>query len=118
LSALEKKTDWVYRIFDRRPVAVKTKNSQLRKIAAIDTATGIPFSLDVPNTVSMDDADVGKSYLVSLKVYTASNIDSVASDYIEFFKNLDVDQSIDDFIKAYWSYPKHIKFELIEVGPL
>jgi len=42
----------------------------------------------------------------------------VAPEYIEFFKVLDVDQIAEDFIKAYWIYPKYIKFELVEVEPL
>jgi len=29
-----------------------------------------------------------------------------------------VDQSMEDFIKAYWLYPKLIRFELAEAEPL
>ncbi len=114
----EKENNWVYRIFDRRPVSVKAKNEQVRKIAAIDVSTNLPFAIDVPAEVSLDDVEVEKAYLAALKVYTARNIEGVAPEYNEFFNVLDVDQAIEDFIKAYWVYPKHIRFELVEVEPL
>ncbi len=62
--------------------------------------------------------EVEKAYLAALKVYTARNVADVAPEYIEFFKVLDVDQIAEDFVKAYWVYPKYIKFELVEVEPL
>ncbi len=114
----EKGNEWVYRIFDRRPVSVKAKNEQVRKIAAIDIPTNLPFAIDIPAEVSLDDVEVEKAYLASLKVYTARNVEGVAPEYYEFFNVLDVDQAIEDFIKAYWVYPKHIRFKLVEVEPL
>ncbi len=40
---------------------------------------------------------------------------NVDKDFINFFEALDVDQSIEDFIKAYWIYPSKIRFELVEI---
>ena len=114
----ENETDWVYRIFERRPVQIKAKNEQVRKIAAVDIATNLPFGLDVPADVPMEQVEVEKSYLAKLKVYTARNATNVAPEHVEFFQVLDVDQAAEDFIKAYWMYPKYIKFELAEVEPL
>jgi hypothetical protein len=42
----------------------------------------------------------------------------VATDFVEFFEVLDVDQTAEDFIKAYWLYPSYIRFELVEAEPL
>ena len=39
----------------------------------------------------------------------------VDEDFINFFEALDIDQSIEDFIKAYWIYPSKIRFELAEI---
>lgn len=39
-------------------------------------------------------------------------------DFVEFFQAVDVDQSIEDFLKAYWLYPNYIRFEIAEVEPL
>ncbi len=118
-GALEKQSPWVYRIFDRRAIAVKAKNEEVRKVAAIDLATNLPFSIEVPAEVSLDSVEIEKEYYTSLKVYTARTIDgSVPKDFVEFFEVLDVDQSIDDFIKVFWLYPKLIRFELVEVEPI
>ena len=114
----ENRIDWVYRIFDRRTVEVKAKNEQVRKIAAIDLLTSLPFGIEVPVYVSFKNVEIEKAYHASLKVYTARDIQGVPADTKEFFEVLDVDQSIEDFIKAYWLYPKLIKFELTEVEPI
>jgi hypothetical protein len=113
----EKIMDWVYRIFDRRTISVKAKNDQVRKMAAVDLLTGLPFAVDVPMGLSLEDIKIDKTYFASLKVYTAQETGDVQADFVEFFKVLDVDQSMDDFIKAYWLFPKLIKFELVEVEP-
>ena len=39
----------------------------------------------------------------------------VDKDFIDFFEALDVDQNIEDFIKAYWVYPSKIRFELVDI---
>ena len=109
--------DWVFRIFDRRTVQVKTKNGEVRKLAVIDVTTNLPFSIDVPSEVALDEVEVDNTYFASLKVYTARDVQNVGADYVDFFKVLDVDQAMEDFIKAYWLYPKYIKFELAELEP-
>jgi hypothetical protein len=114
----EKITDWIYRIFERRTVAVKAKNSEVRKVAAVDLQTNVPFAIEVPADVSLDSVEPEKNYYVSLKVYTARSVGQVPPDFVEFFEAVDVDQSIEDFIKAYWLYPKLIKFELVEAEPI
>ncbi len=114
----ENKVDWVYRIFDRRPVSLKAKNEQVRKIAAIDLSTNLPFGLEVPENVSLKDVEVEKSYLAAFKVYTARNVEGVTPECVEFFEVLDVDQTAEAFIKVYWVYPKLVKFELVEVEPM
>jgi hypothetical protein len=114
----ENSADWVYRIFDRRTVTVKSKSEQVRKIAVIDLLTNLPFSIEIPKNVPLENVEVGKDYFASLKVYIARNITEVTPDFVEFFKVLDVDQSMEDFIKAYWLYPKLIRFELVEAEPL
>ncbi|XES77368.1 MAG: hypothetical protein ACBZ72_00460 [Candidatus Bathyarchaeia archaeon] len=108
-------TTWVYRIFDRRTVSVKAKNDGVRKIAAVDLQTNFPIAIDVPEAVSLQSIELGNAYVASLKVYTARDVEGVPPENVAFFKVLDVDQSIEDFIKAYWIYPKLIKFELVEV---
>lgn len=97
---------------------VKAKNEQVRKVAAVDVATNLPFSLDVPASFPIETVEVEKAYFARFKIYTAQKVDEVAPDFVEFFTVLDVDQKAEDFIKAYWIYPKLIKFELAEVEPL
>ena len=114
----ENRIDWVYRIFDRRTISVKAKNKEVRKIAAVDLLTSLPFGIEVPADVPLDEVAAEKAYFASLKVYTARNIGDASPEYVEFFEVLDMDQSMEDFIKAYWLYPKQIRFELVEVEPL
>ena len=108
----------MYRIFDRRTISVKAKNDQVRKLAAVDLVTNLPFAIEVPTEITLDSLEVGKEYLASMKVYTTQKTESVPPDFTEFFQVVDVDQSMDDFIKAYWLFPKIIKFELVEAEPI
>ena len=63
----------------------------------------------------MKSIEVEKEYLATLKVYTLKDVEGVKSDFVEFFEVLDVDQPFEDFINAYWLYPKYVRFELVEV---
>ena len=110
--------DWAYRIFERRTISIKAKNQEVHKIAAIDLVTNLPLGIEVSKEVPFEELELEKEYLASLKVYTARDITGVAPDSVEFFKVEDVDQSMEDFIKTYWLYPKLIKFELVELEPL
>lgn len=42
-------------------------------------------------------------------------MEGVDADFVDFFEALDVDQDIEDFIKAYWIYPNKMRFELVEI---
>jgi hypothetical protein len=117
-GSTETSSDWVYRIFDHRTISMKAKNDQVRKIAVVDIQTNTPFGIDVPTDVPFEDLQIGKQYFASLKVYTAKDTSDISADFVEFFKVLDVDHSMEEFVKAYWLYPKFIKFELVEAEPL
>ena len=114
-ASLDIESDWNFRVFDKRLVVVKAKNDSARKVAVLDVVTNLPFAVEVPDMISMQELSVGKEYLANFRVYTSKNLEGVDEDFINFFEALDVDQSIEDFIKAYWIYPSKIRFELIDV---
>ncbi len=97
---------------------VKAKNDKVRKVSVVDVLTNAPFPLDAPTDFPMESMDLAETYFATFKVYTLKNVKDVASDFVEFFSAVDVDQSVEDFIKAYWLYPNNIKFELVEIEPL
>ncbi len=114
----EFESDWIYRVFDRRIISVKAKNDHIHKIAAIDLLTNLPFSVDVVKELQMKNFEVEKTYFARIKVYVAREIQGEAPEHVNFFEELDQNQTVDDFIKAYWLYPKLIKFEVTEAEPL
>jgi len=113
-AALNEETGWNYRIVERRLIEVKTKNENARKAAVLDILTNLLFTVQVPNTIDMEKLVSGHNYLFNLKVYTSKNVDDVEKDFLGFFEALDIDQSFEDFIKAYWVYPGKIRFQLVE----
>lgn len=113
-AAHNKETDWNYRTIDKRHVIVKAKNGQVRKASVIDVLTGFPFPIEAATDFQLESLEVEKEYYVTLKVYTLKNVKEAKHDFVEFFEALDVDQAIEDFIKAYWLYPNYIRFELVE----
>lgn len=117
-AALNRGSDWNYRINASRQVTVKAKNDTVRKISAIDVLTNLPFPLEVPQDFQMGTVDVGKAYFVTFKVYTLKKAPDLSSDFVEFFQVLDVDQPVEDFLKAYRLFSNYIRFELVEAEPL
>jgi len=114
-ASLDMESDWNFRVFDKRLIVVKTKNENVRKVAVLDVLTNLMFTVEVPDMISIQELDIDKEYLANLRVYTAKDIGNVDKEFINFFEALDIDQNIEDFIKAYWIYPSKIRFELTEI---
>jgi len=110
-------SDWNYRKTEQRQIKIKTKNDTIRKISAIDLATNLPYPLETKDFL-MDSLEVEKGYFATIKIYTSKHVGQVEQSAVEFFEALDVNQNVEDFIKAYWLYPNKIKFELVEAEPL
>jgi hypothetical protein len=94
---------------------IKTKNEKVRKAAALDVLTNLFVTIDVPEDINMAELQPEKEFLAQLKVYTSQNLDGIDKEFVDFFGTLDIDQAIEDFIKAYWIYPNKISFELSEI---
>jgi hypothetical protein len=114
-AALNQQTEWNYRIIDQRLIVVKTKNEQVRKVAVLDVLTNLPIAINVAAEIDLENLQADQEYLAHLKVYTSKDMAGVDKDFLGFFEALDVDQTIEDFIKAYWIYPNKIRFELVDV---
>jgi len=114
-ASLDVDDNWNFRVFDKRLIVVKTKNERIRKAAILDVLTNLMFAVEVPDMISMGELSLEKEYSANLRVYTAKNIEGVDMDFVDFFEVVDVDQDIEDFIKAYWIYPSKIRFELIDL---
>ena len=114
-ASLNQKTDWTFRKTDQRLIVVKTKNANIRKAAALDVLTNLSFALDIPENMPIETLQLEKEYLADLKVYTSQNLEAIDKEFFNFFNAVDIDQTMDDFIKAYWVYPSKIRFELVEV---
>ena len=118
LGLLDAHSDWNYRTVDSRRILVKAKSDDLRKISVIDMLTGLSFPLEAPTDFNAQSLEKEKGYFVTFKIYTLKKAEEVPADFVEFFKVVDVDQKTEDFIKAYWIYPRYIRFELVEAEPL
>lgn len=111
-ASLDVARNWNFRVFDKRLIVVKTKNESIRKIAVLDILTNLTVAVEVPESIPMKDLEVNKEYFANLKVFTSKDISGVDADFINFFQTLDIDQNVEDFIKAYWVYPSKIRFQL------
>jgi hypothetical protein len=114
-ASLDVESDWNFRVFDKRLILVKAKSEKERKSAVLDVLTNLMFAVEVPEMVSMSELSLEKDYMANLRVYTSKNVEGVDEDFVNFFEALDIDQNIEDFIKAYWVYPSKIRFELIDL---
>lgn len=108
----EKKLNWVFRLFSERSLWIKSKDYNLNTVVAIDNLSNILIEITIPTAISLDKIEVKKTYLAGLIVYSATDIENVASEYLEFFQVFNAEKKIDDFLKVYKVYPKLVKFEL------
>ena len=115
MSASHQDMNWNYRKNDQRLIVIKAKDQRVRKADALDLLTNLHISLNLLENISMENLQLEKEYLAQLKVYTSKNLEGIDNEYVNFFDALDIDQSIEDFINAYRSYPNKIKFDLVEV---
>ena len=114
-ASLNQDINWNYRKIEHRLIVIKTKNEKVRKAAALDVLTNLFVTIDVPEDINMAELQPEKEFLAQLKVYTSKNLDGINKEFVDFFDTLDIDQAIEDFIKAYWIYPSKIRFELAEI---
>jgi len=114
-ASLDVASDWNFRVFDKRLIIVKTKNDTALKAAVLDVLTNIPFTIEMPDMLLIQELKVGQNFLANLRVYTSKNLEGIDKDFTDFFEVLDIDQNIEDFIKAYWIYPTKIRFELTDL---
>jgi hypothetical protein len=114
-ASLDVESDWNFRILDKRLVVVKTKNVSIRKVAVLDVLTNVMFTVQVPETIPLEQLATNHEYVFNLRVLTSKLIDDVDKDFVGFFEALDIDQAMEDFIKAYWVYPTKVRFQLVEI---
>jgi hypothetical protein len=116
-ASLNVESGWNFRALEKRLATVKSKAENVGKIAVLDALTNLMFTVEVHGDVSaipIAQLAAGKQYLLNLKVLTSKNLDDVKADAISFFQAVDIEQSMDDYIKAYWLYPSKIRFQLVE----
>ncbi len=111
-ASLNQQTNWNFRKTEERLVVIKTKEQKVHKAAALDILTNLSFIIEIPENISMENLQAEKEYLTHLEVYTSKSLEGINAEFINFFNSLDVDQSMEDFIKAYRVYPSKIRFKL------
>ena len=114
-ASLNQQTNWNYRKTEERLVVIKTKSQKVRKASAQDILTNLPFTIEIPENICIEDLQEEKEYLAHLKVYTSTDLAGIDTEFMNFFDTLDIDQPIENFIKAYWVYPSKIRFELADL---
>jgi len=116
-ASLNVESGWNFRALEKRLATVKSKAEAVGKIAVQDTLTNLMFTVEVQKDISatpIAELSAGKQYLLNLRVITSQNLNDVKADAISFFQAVDIEQSIEDYIKAYWLYPSKIRFQLVE----
>jgi hypothetical protein len=107
--------EWNFRLTEQRLIILKTKNENIRKSAALDVLTNLPFALNIPANIIIENLHNEKEYLANINIYSSNNLEGIDKDFINFFTVSDINQSIEDFLKTYWIYPGKIRFELVNV---
>ncbi|MDR0471215.1 MAG: hypothetical protein LBH79_05785 [Nitrososphaerota archaeon] len=114
-ATLNQEGEWNFRIIAKRLLVVKIKSESPNKLVVLDVISGLIFPLEAPPSVNLDKLEINHEYISNIQVYSSKNLNDIAADFMNFFETLDVEQTIDDFIKAYWVYPSKLRFVLTEI---
>ena len=114
-ATLNQEDEWNFRIIAKRLIVVKIKSESPSKLVVLDVITGLVFPLEVPQSINLDKLEINHEYIFSVQVYSSKNLKGIAADFMSFFETLDVEQTLEDFIKAYWVYPNKLRFVLTEI---
>jgi hypothetical protein len=116
-ASLNVESNWNFRVLEKRLVVIKTKNENIGKVTVLDVVTNLMFTVEILEKLALtpiNQLDIGKEYLFNIKVLTAKNLDNVKEDTISFFEEVDINQTMEDFIKVHCLYPTKIRFQLTE----
>ena len=114
-ATLNQEGEWNFRIIAKRLIVVKIKSDNPPKLVVLDVITGLVFPLEAPQPINLDKLEINHEYIFNVQVYSSKNLQGIATDFTSFFETLDVEQTIEDFIKAYWVYPSKLRFVLTEI---
>ena len=115
---LIKQPNWKYRDTVTKIIKVEDKDEDKREVDAIDLEMFMPFILDVPENISMEDIQVGENYRATFKVYTAELTPEIDKLWSKMEKKEHALREGIQHIKKFSGRQPLYKFELIKAEPV
>jgi hypothetical protein len=81
---------WNFRLTEQHLVISKTKNESVRKSAALDVLTNLPFALNISSSIAIESLFNEKEYWATINVYSSNNLEGIDKNFINFFTVSDV----------------------------
>jgi hypothetical protein len=79
-----------FRLTEQHLVISKTKNESVRKSAALDVLTNLPFALNISSSIAIESLFNEKEYWATINVYSSNNLEGIDKNFINFFTVSDV----------------------------
>jgi len=81
-----KKPEWKLGTTLTKKIRVLDKDEEEREINAFDQEMNMPFILDVPERISMEEIEIDRWYRATFKVYTSKLVPEIEEEWSEVAK--------------------------------
>jgi hypothetical protein len=99
------------------PLLTHGKDEEKRELEVTDLSNGLPYTIDVPAEVPMDEINVGEMYTAKIEVFTSKLTNEIEKNYEKLAKENKAFKDMLELAKSLGAYDTLFKFELIEIRP-
>jgi hypothetical protein len=110
-----KKPEWKLNTTVTKKVRVLDKVEEEREINAFDSEMNMPFILDVPEGISMEEIETNRWYRATFKVYTSKLIPEIKEEWSKMAKTTGGIREGIERMKQSGGYGTLYKFELVSL---
>ncbi len=110
-----KKPEWKLNTTVTKKIRVLDKDEEEREINAFDSEMNMPFILDVPEGISMEEIETNRWYRATFKVYTSKLIPETEEEWSKVAKPTGGIREGIERMKQSGGYGTLYKFELVSL---
>jgi hypothetical protein len=110
-----KKPEWKLNTTVTKKIRVLDKVEEEREINAFDSEMNMPFILDVPEGISMEEIETNRWYRATFKVYTAKLIPEIEEEWSKMAKTTGGIREGIERMKQSGGHGTLYKFELVSL---
>jgi predicted phage-related endonuclease len=112
-----KEPEWKLNTTVTKKIQILEKDENKREIDAFDLEMTMPFILDVPEEISMEEVETNKKYSAKIRVYTSKLTPEIEELWSKTAKTTEAVHKGIEKLKQSGGYGTLYRFELVSLKP-